>query len=410
VAWFLGHAAIPVAAFAAFNTAASGSPLGLTFSMLEPLDTVGFGSRRLYPTDAVRHFGVVQGLNGTLRHGLLLGWWAAGGPILGVLALATLARRRISGAAWPVVAAGALIPPAYLFFWGPWNATVVWGGTRYLGPFYFMAVLLPLGLCGARGLVDLHRWRPAAGIAVALAMCALTAAVIAAAVEANVRFTGDERALERLVVGHSPRQLVFVRSDAAPFLMHPAGVVSNRSDLDGPVLYAVQQGDDDLDLALRLGDRTPYRLRFDGSFTRPGKELTGRLDQLRVVTGSRLELRLQALAPPGPGLVAVEVSAGAVATVYPMPQAGLADQHLVVTAAGAALDGQPPQRATPRSTPGTDLEVRLLRWPAAGAEPVVEATERLPLRADGPDLRLLEPAGPSWTTGRVAPALLEVTA
>ena len=55
-----------------------------------------------------------------------------------------------------------------------WNADDLWGGVRYIGPFYVMPVMLPIVLCGARGLVDLWNARRSAGALAGVATVAAT--------------------------------------------------------------------------------------------------------------------------------------------------------------------------------------------------------------------------------------------
>src|SRR4051794_32855456 len=133
--------ALPVVRLLAFNGAATGSPLTLPFALLSPDDKLGFGGRKLSPTDPPHSFGILEGLSGVGDHLWLLGvGWAAGGVLLLVLAVAAVVRGRVTRPATMLGAGGLLLTASYLCFWGAWNAADLWGGIRYVGPFYFMAL------------------------------------------------------------------------------------------------------------------------------------------------------------------------------------------------------------------------------------------------------------------------------
>ena len=147
-----------LAALLAFDQAATGSPLTLPFSLLEPNDKLGFGARQLYPSDRPHSFGIVQGLLGVSA--TTSGCSASAGPraacVLVLLAVVAVVRRRVSTSGRAARSRRACCCcVGYLGFWGAWNAAELWGGTRYVGPFYVMSVLVPIVLLGARGLADL---------------------------------------------------------------------------------------------------------------------------------------------------------------------------------------------------------------------------------------------------------------
>ena len=151
-----GGAVLPLIGLLWFDDAATGSPLRLPFSLFESGDTLGFGVHRLYPGEAGRRFGLAQGFQGLGRHlELLGGGWAFGGLILVALAVVALVRRRASPELLTVLAGGLLLVLGYLFFWGTWNAAIVWGAVRYLGPYYLMPLLIPLCILGALGLQEI---------------------------------------------------------------------------------------------------------------------------------------------------------------------------------------------------------------------------------------------------------------
>ena len=393
--------------FLAFNRAATGSPFGLPFALLEGQDTFGFGIRRLYPTDQPHDFGLREGVTGALQHSALLNVWAAGGTIVLLLALITVVRRRIEGPAWALAVVALLLPLSYVVFWGPWNATVVWGGTDYVGPFYFLPVLLPLALLGARGLMDAVNWRPAVGVALAGAMAVVTVVALVPIVDGNLAFTRNSRALDDFVTRGSEPALVFA-SMPTPFLMHPLAVIANRWDLSGPVIYAVEQGVADLDTLRVASERTPYRLQFRTAYRDPDEPFGARLEQLRLVTGQRIEMGLEVDASTQRGPVRLSVFAGGRTREYVLgSRAAAYRERLVVDSTGPSLVGRSP--AAEREEPqGTGLEIEFMATEAYAPSKAIERV-RVPFRTTSSGVEALVPTGRVWTTGRLAPPRLSLT-
>lgn len=149
LSWLLAGG-LPVGALMlAFNAVVTGSPLRLPFSLFDPLDKVGFGERRLYPEAAPAYFGPVQSWDGTRRHFFIEpAQWFLGFLVVLPLALWSVRRGGPATERHRVLAAGTgVVMLGYLVFWGPWLASVLWGGPRTIGPFYSLAPILPLVLC-----------------------------------------------------------------------------------------------------------------------------------------------------------------------------------------------------------------------------------------------------------------------
>lgn len=153
-----------------YNAHVTGNPLKLPFSLLDPLDKPGFGPRRFFPEEQVRDFGPLDAIEGTWDHFFVEpAQWMLG--FLAVLALALWAIRRGSAGERHrvLVASAGLLLLGYSVFWGPWHASVVWGGTRTLGPFYAVALFpalvlaaltVPLGVRALAGLLVLASLHP----------------------------------------------------------------------------------------------------------------------------------------------------------------------------------------------------------------------------------------------------------
>lgn len=212
----------PLVAVLAYNSVATGSALRLPFGLLEPSDKLGFGVRRLVPQDPTHDFGLWQGLSGLLTHfvALPLTWFALG---LLLLPAAAIAVRRAGAPMGILLAAGGTLLLGYLPFWGPWNATLLWGGTRVVGPFYAMPLLVPVTLAALPVLRQLRTRAPR------LVLAGIVLALLGNAAQLGVAVSGaagDAGRTERVVAAVSAWAPGRVLVDAdPPYLGHPVGAL-----------------------------------------------------------------------------------------------------------------------------------------------------------------------------------------
>lgn len=205
----------------------TGSALRLPFGMLSPNDKLGYGVRQLVPQDPRRHFGVVQGLYGGLEHFLYEPlFWVLGFALVLPLALWNL--RRGGAANTPIrvlgVCAG-VFALVYLAFWGPWNASVLWGGPRDVGPFYALPLLVPLAFAAVSWWPVAGRARIGAGLLGAAAIGLTTALLVGLLPQLNV-----DNARTRALLGavhDAPPGPVLLGVDP-PYLAHPVGALGDE--------------------------------------------------------------------------------------------------------------------------------------------------------------------------------------
>ena len=199
--------------------------------------------------------------------------------LLAVLAVVAVVRRRVERPAALLGAGALLMLVGYLAFWGAWNAAELWGGTRYVGPFYVMPVLVPLVLLGARALVDLFeaprragrigrsrrlgpRRRPGGHHAGSPLF------------PANATMSGHDRKLEDLVQSQG-RSLIFLPSNP-PYLQHPSAVLDNGLRPDGRTVFALTRGVARLPGVADEPGRSLLRLRVLGLYNKsPRSALRG---------------------------------------------------------------------------------------------------------------------------------------
>ncbi|WP_232292062.1 glycosyltransferase family 39 protein [Frankia sp. QA3] len=366
--WLLCGLAAPAVIVLLTNAAATGNPLRLPFALLEPDDRIGFGLRKLYPADGRHDFGLTDGLSSVGDHLWLLGGWAFGGVVLAVAALAAGARRRPSTPAAMLGLGGLLFLIGYVGFWGAWNAAELWGGIRYVGPFYMVPVLIPLVHLGGWGCVSAGSALLARGrrlglavlVPVGVAVVALTIGVLTAAVRDNLTLTGNDRDLRAMLRRLPERPLVFVAANPA-FLGHPTPVTANGPDLDGPVLYAVARGVDDLTVAADHPERQAYLLRLAPAYDRsPGSPSTARVERLAVRAGNRVATTVAVRAgatPPRTRSARLVLTAGRHRLSVPVDPRASTSLTLTVDADGLDVDDVALDDRTRSAHPGAAREL-----------------------------------------------------
>jgi glucose/arabinose dehydrogenase len=251
-----------------YNALMTGDPFLFPHSFYEPLDQLGFGLRRMHPSHSPMPYGIEHGLSALWDHFRQLSFWVFGGPI--VVGLAFL-RLMLPPFRWQEGLLFLLllsIPLGYVFFWGTYVAATTWGGISYVGPFYYISLMAPVVLLGVQGPIRISRWRPIAAVALVLAMVAVDFWLVISHISTNYEYSQENRAIYEPLRQHRINNgLVFVPPIYGPFLLHPFAALANGPSLDGPVLYAVERGEQNFDLMDQYPNRQPYKFIYQGLYT-----------------------------------------------------------------------------------------------------------------------------------------------
>jgi 4-amino-4-deoxy-L-arabinose transferase-like glycosyltransferase len=408
----LAGAVAPLALLLAYDQAATGNPLRMPFNLLEKSDKLGFGARRLFPTDKAHHFGLVDGLAGVGRHLQALGTgWAAGGLLL-ALAAGYAVRRGRSGGAGPVLAAGGLaLVVGYIPFWGAWNAALLWGGIRWIGPFYFTVLLLPLVVLGARGVIDVWVRRRRLAL-VGLTLAAGLVVVAVSAIPGDVRQTARDRSLTSLLA-RADGGLVFFDSPR-PFLQHPSAVLDNRLQPGGRRVYALLGGARDARVVAAWPGRPTYRLRIYGAYD-PAHRSRTVLSRLDHRSGFTVPILASVTLPrrTTSALLVLQTGARRQAWTVPVTTTSI---RLVTTAEGTRPLGLTPAPvpATPRADPPVTLpagEVRVqLQWRRSDVRQVIAEHDDFSVRTGAQGADVLVPGSEVGHFGSAPPPAITVSA
>ncbi len=302
-----------------YNYLMTGNPLLFGYNAYEPADKLGFGIRRFAPGLPDIIYTPADALQGIIVRLATLPFWVFGGALLIVLAIIALKRRRLRapeilflGIAGAVVLGNAL-------YWGnnPVSTRELLGD---MGPFYYVDLLLPLCLLGARGFFDAVRllrrpWRrgpvsaseasrsgaPSLTTAVMLALviplAAVTAYLTGRALDANFRYTVKHAAIYSPVVnGRLESALVFLPAPYGPFIHHPFGYLLNDPSFNGPVVYARNLGNENLELMKAMPERRAYVYMYQGKYTERAEDVAPvSLIRIQPVEGRFLSVDMEAV-------------------------------------------------------------------------------------------------------------------
>jgi hypothetical protein len=265
-AWLVIGASVPLAAMALYFERTTGSVSGLPFQLLDPADTVGFGSRRIFPNTPYVDFDFSIAVQALIAQLHLLVVWSCGGALLVALTVRAMRRPR-RGVVVATAAAAATTVGGYFFFWGGVNA-LSWGGPFQLGPWYTMPALVPLCVLGARGLMQLASLSRRNGALTVIFMTVFSVVVFSvAANDAAANAAADRKVWSLIRDADLDDAIVFVR---AAGLGNPLQDAVNGAQLGGHIIWALDRGDcGNASVGRQFPDRTMYQLELP-AFWRSG--------------------------------------------------------------------------------------------------------------------------------------------
>jgi 4-amino-4-deoxy-L-arabinose transferase-like glycosyltransferase len=310
VAGWLALGAAPfVVASLAYNAAVVGGPLSFPNTASDPLDTFGFGERRIMPGFGTTEFGLLEALEGSYKNVKAFRTFVFGGVLGLVVAAVGIWWVRRDRRLLPLLTLSAVFPLGYLTFWGIHVSSLA---ALLSSPIYYIPLYATVSILMAVSLRAVwRRWRLAAvGLVAVLALA--TVPGIDTGLTVNQRISRSQEPLEQ--AARPPgRTLVFVE-DSGPYLLFTNPFVANDPEMDGRTLFAVDRGPANLDLIRAMPDRTPYSQRLSTASDyllprRNPKEWEVTYDRIRILRNA-VEVRVRVRNTTGRPVVVAGVSVG----------------------------------------------------------------------------------------------------
>lgn len=301
-----------VIATLAYNRHVTGGWLAFPITTADPMDTFGFGPKRLMPTFEVVDYTLGKALKGTAKNFFFLPWFLVGSYVGVATALLGLWQRRREPSTLALLMLCAVFPVGYFVFWGTWLSSLA---SRISGPIYLVPLYAPICLLAASVVVRwwAHRRVLAGALLVALAIGTAPAAV--SRFDVNRDISVQQLPWQTSVAAIEGRAIVFV-ADTAPYLLYLNPFSANSADLDGRILYAADQSPGMLDLIAEHPDRTAYLQQGTVAAPETGPredpyDLDVSIVPVEVRSGRSLTLTTTVEAPPGAAFVHLDVTTGA---------------------------------------------------------------------------------------------------
>lgn len=253
-AW-AGLGALPlVIATLAYNKKVTGTFTEFPITAADPLDTFGFGLRRLMPTFGKDDYTVGSAIRSTGKNGLFLPLFLYG-SYLGVVAAGFgLWLRRRQRSTLALLFLMAAFPLGYFFFWGMHVSAAT---TTLSGPIYFIPLFAPLVVLIATVIVTWWRERRMVGVTVLAVLTLVTVPFAINRIDVNRHISESQTPWRDGADAVHGKSIVFIQQSGA-YLLFLNPFSSNPANLDGRILWATDQGAANLDLIARHPDRTPY--------------------------------------------------------------------------------------------------------------------------------------------------------
>ena len=297
-----------VLATMAYNLSTTGAPLAFPITAVDPLDTFGFGLRRMMPGSGSTQYSLPAGLYALAKHAFFFPWFLLG-SYLGIgVAAAGLWRARHRQTTLLIVMMGLMFPLGYLPFWGTWVSGQF---TRVSGPIYYLPLYTSIVVLIAIALVE---WYPrhhagVSALGVALVLATLPPAI--SRLHVNNHLSTPQQAWLRSVEAIDGPAIVFV-GDTKGHLLFLNPFSANGPQLNDRILYAVDQRPDMLDLIADEPNRRPYLQWASASQEDLGPKekpvsFDVVLEPVTVARGATLNLQVTAGDPHGESVVAIEV-------------------------------------------------------------------------------------------------------
>lgn len=237
-----------------YNYKVTGSITEFPITAKDPLDSFGFGLRRLMPIGDIFDYSIRRAIKSTAHNIRVFPPFLVGGWVGAVVAAVGVWLRRRDRSTLVFLGIAVSIPLGYFFFWGNLLSSRAAGLSA---PIYFVPLYAPACVFIATVLIAAWRRRRAFGVALAVVLAGATIPPLVTKIDVNHKISTAQEPWKGVTDSIEGRALVIVEN-SGPYLMHLNPYSSNAPKLNGRILFAVDRGADNLQLMAKYPMRTPY--------------------------------------------------------------------------------------------------------------------------------------------------------
>ena len=221
-----------------YNRHVTGGFTRFPITAADPIDTFGFGKRRIGTRWPASHYDVENMFRGIGRNALFLPEFLLGSYLGAGVGAAALWFRRRDRTTIALVALGVAFPIGYAFFWGIYLSSLT---ANLSGPIYLIPAFAPLSVLIAYALVETWRRRRAFGLALSALLLVATIPFTVDKLRVNHTISESQQPWKHATDAIRGRALVIVEG-SGPYLLHRNPYSENGPDLDNRLLYAADRG------------------------------------------------------------------------------------------------------------------------------------------------------------------------
>ncbi len=283
-----------------YNYILTGDPLLFPFNKYEPLDTLGFGIKRMSSYSPVYLFTPELSIDATkiFLSQLLFNWTSAGIFFIGFILIKIFRKRLFELSVYEtlLLMLFASIILGNLMFWGLFHFSRWKEALEIYGPTYYFGLLLPISVISGKlvGYISESIRYNSRTVKLAILILIVFANIflIIPKIDINYKYTEkNEKLYDPIVKSGMSNSLIFIPTIYGPYLQHPFGFLINDPSFNGPIVYAKDLGNRNIQLMKKYKDRDYYMFDYDGIYTESYDDnLTCKLTKLELLENQGIKI------------------------------------------------------------------------------------------------------------------------
>lgn len=293
-----------------YNNLLTGDPFLFPFSKYEPLDTIGFGIKRVSPYSPVYLFTIDSSIYATKTfiYQLLFNWTVGG--IFLIFSITILRKFSIYEKLLLILFVSIII--GNFIFWGPYHILKWENSMNMFGPIYYFNLLLPISIISGRIISDLNielnnkfygiknvdrnkNIRKNIRSILLISIFVANIWLFYPKLESNYNYTEKNEKIYNSIFdtikNDDKDSLVFLPTIYGPYIQHPFGYLINDPSFNGSIVYSKDLGNRNIQLMKRYEGRNFYIYQYNGKYTESYNDnISGTLTKLNLVKDKEIKI------------------------------------------------------------------------------------------------------------------------